>query len=72
MLKHLCDERQKSRRSPPRPYGLLRISGHTLLSAMIVDPPQSAASASSRPIFASNAVRSNRVNRRYAQWYRTG
>jgi hypothetical protein len=70
MLKHLSDERQRNRRIPPRPFGLLRKSGHTLLSALTVDPPQSAASASSGPIFASNASRSNRVNRPYAQWYR--
>ena len=57
MLKHFSEERQSNRESLPRPEGLRRKSGHTSLSALTGVLPQPAASASSGPILASNAVR---------------
>ena len=77
MLKHFSDERQSDRENPPRPFGfhpntqrsrvwgpgLRGKSGHASLSALTGGLPQPAASASSGPIFARNAVRPNSVNR---------
>lgn len=57
------DERQSSRKNPPRPFGLRRKSAHLSLSAVTGGLSRSAAFALSGPIFAGNADRPGSVSR---------
>src|ERR1017187_3104309 len=57
------DDGRRAGENWPRPFGLLRKSGHTSFSPSTVDPPQPSGSASYGRIFAGSATRRGSVNR---------
>ena len=63
MVNHWSDERQRNGENRPRPFGLRRKSGHTLLSPLCLEQPNPADSASSGRISARNAIHPSSVNR---------
>jgi hypothetical protein len=62
-MNYWSDERQQNGENGPRPFGLRRKFGHTLLSSLCLEQPNPSDSASFDRIFASNAIRSSSVNR---------
>ncbi len=54
-MNYWSDERQRNGENRPRPEGLRRKSGHTLLSPLCLEQPNPAGSASSGRISARNA-----------------
>jgi len=66
VVDHWSNERSaaaENRENWPRPFGLWRKFGHTLLPASTGGLPQPSAIASSGQIFARNAIHPNSVNR---------